>query len=978
MKKQLLSIAMLAAISTGAMAHEIGDKVYSNSARFKITGKNLVTNGDFSDLQLGGWTATDLSIDKLTTFRVNEGGGEGGSNTICVNDGNNTLTNGIYQVVDIEQGGTYIVSMKVMNLTAAGFTDFDLTGGNINYINAYYNTDGALAIADGTDNTNLNYGTDGVCGGYTFSFNSEGFTTVNFPVVAPANGKIVIDLRALADGVEICDVTCQAAEQIYDNRIPKKRIEYIEKVLNSYDFTERATYPDLAETIDEIKQLIEDDADSGYEQSMENLENSWNEFTAECFSNVLNTINGGNAGDGSANWDNWTFSLEKLSESNKTNATGWSWSTNRWRHKTAEVNSPLGIQWMRTSSGTWDNIATNTTTLDKGTYFFGVQGAGGMMTRNKKRYARSQAYECAETYLFFNNDTTDMFLLPTANENAATDGNVIYKFEVAEDNTPLTFGIRCNIGQGRVAADGFDVCFWHPVLYKVLEDGVITPEQKSYLDNVQGQINALKGRIEVAEGYVADSQTELPWGKNDLKAGIAEAKKRVEAWETMTQEERLETMLNFSASYNALQAPYYIEGVYVVKDSLHQKDNDEKALPNLIMDAGVRYINNHFINVFTTRNAPITDMTAAISSALSTKESSFYSLGDKETLQKAIDVAQKVVDEIMLATSDATMDADSETLENAIKTLADAVEAFKESAKLTPIISFDFENGYEKVAGTGENATSYVIKSNEGNAQMVFEEGNFQDEGAEVYTYSTLFQIAKSKSTAVNDGNILILGQNKNLLELTEDAIPTEEDVIRIDFTMYYSAWGNSVGNPEFKILDAENNMIAGFCRGIWNAMEYTTFGIESTQFYQTFHTSVGSGKDELKDCFALKGGARVDYQFKLDYKAKKMSADVIQYYGGTNVCKVEAITSGEQQDFGEIQTLPKYLSFASNMNNSGRRCSIDNLKIYKYKSTATSGISDVISSENAVAKAVKKIENGQIIIVKDGKKYNVAGAQVK
>ena len=977
MKKQLLSIAMLAAISTGAMAHEIGDKVYSNSARFVINGKNLVTNGDFSDLQLGGWTATDESIDKLTTFSVLEGKGANGANEIKVIEGNNALTNGIYQIVDIEKGGTYIVSMKVMNLTAAGFTDFDLTGSNINYINAYYNTDGALATAGGDKNKVLNYGTDGVCGGYTFSFNSEGFTTVNFPVVAPANGKIVIDLRALADGVEICDVTCQEAEQIYDKRIPAKRIEYIEKVLNSYDFTERASYFDLTDEIAHIKEMIAEDAEDGYKDAMDNLENYWNEFTDECFSNVLNFINGGNPGDGSANWDNWTCDVDKLANVTTTNASGWTWSTDRWRHKTKAVNSPLGIAWARTTAGPYDNIATNTTTLDKGTYFFGVQGAGGMMTLNKERWARSQAFECAETYLFFNNDTTDMFLLPTANEYAATDGNVIYKFEVAEDNTSLTFGIRCNIGQGHAATDGFDVCFWHPVLYKVLEDGVITPEQKSYLDNVQEQINALKGRIEVAEGYVADSQTELPWGKNDLKAGIAEAKKRVEAWETMTQEERLETMLNFSASYNALQAPYYIEGVYVVKDSIHQ-NNDEKALPNLIMNAGVRYINNHFINVFTTRNAPIKDMTAAISSALSTKESSFYSLGDKETLQKAIDVAQKVVDEIMLATSDATMDADSETLKNAIKTLADAVEAFKESAKLTPIISFDFENGYEKVAGTGENATSYVIKSNEGNAQMVFEEGNFQDEGAEVYTYSTLFQIAKSKSTAVNDGNILILGQNKNLLELTEDAIPTEEDVIRIDFTMYYSAWGNSVGNPEFKILDAENNMIAGYGRGIWNAMEYTTFGIESAQFYQTFHTSVGSGKDELKDCFALKGGARVDYQFKLDYKAKKMSADVIQYYGGTNVCEVEAITSGEQQDFGEIQTLPKYLSFASNMNNSGRRCSIDNLKIYKYKSTATSGISDVISSENAAAKAVKKIENGQIVIVKGGKKYNAVGVQVK
>ena len=155
MKKQLLSIALLSAFVSGAMAHEIGDKVYSNSAKWKITGKNLVTNGDFSDLSLSGWSAIDETVDKLTTFSVLAGQGAEGKNEIKVNDSQTDLKNGIYQTIAIEQGGTYIVSMKVMNTKAAGFTDFDLTGANTNYINAYYNTDGALATTGGTNNTTL-------------------------------------------------------------------------------------------------------------------------------------------------------------------------------------------------------------------------------------------------------------------------------------------------------------------------------------------------------------------------------------------------------------------------------------------------------------------------------------------------------------------------------------------------------------------------------------------------------------------------------------------------------------------------------------------------------------------------------------------------------------------------------------------------------------------------------------------------------
>ena len=42
------------------------------------------------------------------------------------------------------------------------------------------------------------------------------------------------------------------------------------------------------------------------------------------------------------------------------------------------------------------------------------------------------------------------------------------------------------------------------------------------------------------------------------------------------------------------------------------------------------------------------------------------------------------------------------------------------------------------------------------------------------------------------------------------------------------------------------------------------------------------------------------------------------------------------------------------------------------------SGIADVTTATQNAAKAVKKIENGQIVIVKNGKKYTVAGAQIK
>ena len=964
MKKQLLSIAMLAAISTGAMAHEIGDKVYSNSARFEITGKNLVKNGDFSDLQLGGWTATDESIDKLTTFRVNEGGGVGYSNSICVNDGNNALTNGIYQIIDIEKGGTYIVSMKVINSKAAGFTDIDLSGSSSNYINAYYNTDGALATVNQYKNGNttvaeLLYGTDGVSGGYTFSFNGDAFTTVNFPIEFNKEGKIVIDIRGLADGVEICDVTCQAADRIYDKRIPAKRIEYIEKVLNSYDFTERASYGDLAEEIATIKEMIAEDAEDGYESEMENLEAYWNEFTAECFSNVLNSINGGNSGSYSANWDNWTNKFNKMnSDATAFNAkSGWSWTTDRWCHKTAAVNTPLGIQWMRTSSGTWDNIATNTTTLDKGTYFFGVQGAGGMMTLNKWRYARSQAFECAETYLFFNNDTTDMFLLPTANEYAATDGNVIYKFEVAEDNTPLTFGIRCNIGQGRAISDGFDVCFWHPVLYKVLEEGVLTPEQTTYLDNTQIQIDALKGRIEVAENYVAETQTELPWGKEDLKAGIEEAKKRLAAWEAMSQTERLETMDNQEAKYEAVQAPFYVEGAYEVKDTTYQQVNDEKALQNLIMNAGVRYINNDFINVFTAKNAPLTDMPTAIASAQEARNARLYSACDATALEAEIKKAQAMYEE-KLAKAYSAEDAEALIQEKA--DLASAVDAFTASLVKDYIVDIDFSNSV--VEGGEADAPTYTIEGTKGSILLP----NYSTDHNTNYTLGW------------NEGNtdVLRVGSGDAVVEFTGvEANCT--DIIVVAFDIYY---GKLITKNAGTALYSGAEEIAGL-----NFSKYDGTSVINT-FDVDFNnkiTGVGSSADSNDKIVAESNKTHIEYI--LDYGDQSMYMTTSGAEGSYTwaTTSVENLSATDGRVFLDPAKPVNKFVLTSNYSNADRRCWFDNLQIYKIAASATenpavTGIQSVEAANPSAAKAVKKIENGQIVIVKGGKKYNAVGVQVK
>lgn len=949
MKKQLLSIALLSAVVSGAMAHEIGDKVYSNSAKWKITGKNLVTNGDFSDLSLSGWTAIDETVDKLTTFSVLAGQGHEGKNEIKVNDGQTDLKNGIYQTIAIQQGGTYIVSMKVMNTKAAGFTDFDLTGANTNYINAYYNTDGALATADGK---NLSYGTDGVCGGYTFSFTTDKFTEVNFPVQAPANGQIVIDLRGLSEGLEICDVTCQAAEKIYDTRIPEKRIAYINSVLNSYEFSEDSK-AELQEAITEFETLISEGADDGYDTAMENLDLAWENFVTANFSNVLNSINTGADGNYSANWDNWTGKFNKLSsQASAYNAvSGWSWSTDRWCHKTAEANSPLQIQWMRTSSGTWDNIATNTTTLDKGTYFFGFQGAGGMMTLNRDRWTRSQAKECAETYVFFNNDTTDMFLLPTSNEMASTYGNVIYKFEVAEDNTPVKFGIRCNIGQGQVAKDGFDVNFYHPVLYKVLVKGELTPEEKTYLDNVQTQIDALKGRIEVAEDYVAETQKELPWGKEDLKAGIEEAKKRLAVWEAMSKDDRLATKDAYSAEYEATQAPYYVDGAYVLKDTTYT-DNTEKALQNIIMNAGVRYLNNNFITPFVNKNAPLTDLAVAVENANAVYSEPINNSGDKETFKAVIDAAQALYNTQLVAPySQEVVDA----LVAKKKELSLASDAFIASVKKDVIVDIDFSTPAREIPATVEGELSkYAIDGTKGTMNIL---GTFS---AEMQKEWTQFAYGQGFNDLYTD--VLFVGKGAAEVDLGYEI--KDNDAIIASFDIWYGYLDKAEFGFYFK--DVDNNDIASFCRKVGSAATANLLGLDESAAAISQAGGKNNGNVQGNIC---KDNNKTHFEVTLNYASKNMFVTTVNKAGKKVIHPTVAMPEG----VGKAAKL----YFNSTYGNGERCCWLDNIVI-SVIGDVPSGIADVTTATQNAAKAVKKIENGQIVIVKNGKKYTVAGAQIK
>lgn len=905
MIKKLLSASLFAFVALAANAYEIGEFAYTKVAKYEITGANLVVNGQFKDGDTGfasGWKSADATLPLESVFTLMQDG-PNGSNTQKVIDGQTALNNGMYQKIAISAGGTYVVSFKVMGATAS-FTDLDLTGGNTNYMAAYYNTDekDSLAIADGT---NLIYGTNGVSGAYQFSFGTEGFTEAVFAVDAPAEGYIIIDFRGLNAGVEIADVECHLAEQVYDNRIADNRIAYFDKYLQSEGIEDRKLYDDFQEMVGVVKEGIESNAaPSQMEMYMQDMEGVWEEFVDANFENVLDfivCIDGSTpSGNNSSNWMNWTNKYNKLKNEYPTNKAPWTWSTDRWCHKTAAANSPMSLQWMRSAGANdgWNNIATLTTTLRPGTYYWGVTGQGGMMTLNKNRWARSWADECADTYLFFNGDTVSVGIL-----NAARDEDYVVEFKLEEEKE-VTLGLICNNVSSSEKA-GFDVNFINPVLYKLRVEGERTVEELAYLEAVQGQIDALIGRIEVANAYVSAANDTLPWGKEALKAGAEEAQARLDVWSALTEDEIIEKLYN-----------------------------DEKWA-DTIMIQGVRFLNNDYITPFEAMNKPLTDMPGAIAAAEEVLPVRMYSSSSKRTELEASIAASKAMYAEKLQVPFST--EDSLALINQRLDMAAMVEAFKAAIDTKTVIDINFDGATVETHEDPEQLveTYWTIAGAMGTMKL--------SSYANGTTGTTQFELGVNNTDSLN---MLRIGNGEATVDIAGVPV-TDQDIVCIKFDYFFGKFtGKDAG---YKILTAEGDTIGGlfYCAydGNVNADRgFDTYGIKSSVI-----PAIGSsgGNDNAK---IAESGNKTTFEVILDYGLKTMYC-VTTSSKGTFTSEAIAFNGA----------IPAQLVIYSSYTNADRRCWIDNILVQNI-ATDPNGI-EAIQIAKPVANGIMYNIMGQQIL---------------
>lgn len=922
MIKKLLSAAFFAAVALSATAYEVNDYAYTKVKKFRVTGANLVTNGQFNQGTTGtdGWTAVSDAQTLDATFIMGTGG-PNGSNTQKVIDGATTMDHGMYQSIMINEGGTYIVSLKVMG-ALPGYTDLDMTAGNVNYINAYWNTNNVLASKDGDNllygdgvTTTAEDGTQtvgaGVSGGYGFSFADTTFTEAVFSIDAPAGGYIIIDFRALNGGLEIADVCCHKAEEVYDNRIADNRIAYFNKYLASEGIEEREFYEDFMVAVKEVEEAIEQGVTpDAMSIKMDNLEGIWTEFVAVNFENVIDfvptTDGSSNAGNNSANWMNWKNKWNKLTSEYNGKAP-WKWSTDRWNHKTAAVNSDMGIEWQRGASGNWDNIATLTVKLPRGTYYWGVSGEGGMATLNKNRWARSWANECAATQLFFNGDTTDVFIL-----NAARREDYVYEYKLEED-TEVTLGIRCNTTID--ATNGFFVKFYSPVLYKLMVDGELTYEQTSYLSAVQTKLESFKARLDVAYGYLAEANDTLPWGKETLKAGTEAAQASYDAWAAMDQDAILE----------------FLDG--------------EQSLGDTIAANGINVLDNNYIKPFEAMNKPFTDMPGAIEAAEETMGLRIYSSSAKMAdLQASIDASKAMYAEKLKV---AFSSEDSLALVNQRLAMADMVEAFKVAIEATVLVDIDFGTQEAPVAfveektvdAEGAEIISYLINGAKGAMKFTDVTGKTAD-GTEIAGGSYPYTLGYNNADSLG---MLRVGNSEAVVAFSGAPVKAT-DIVNIKFDLFAgNLSGKKVG---YKVLTEAGDTICGLFYSPYSGGDnINTFGVDYGSFPKVGSSSAQNGA-------IAAASNKTAFDIVLDYGKGMMYCTTVTNKGTVTTEEV-AIPEGK---------VPGQFVLYSDYGNSDRRSWFDNLKIQNI----------------AAGEYVDGIENVQVVKpVANGLMYNIMGQQI-
>lgn len=564
MKKRLLLMFAAALGLTSSFAYEVGDYVYTPNGRFKITGTNLVKNGDFTD-GLNNWTNLYCQPLSPDTFAVTDDGPDG-RKCLTTLQGAMSVTNWGYQCANFAQditlpaNTTYLCTYKVKayvpNMSSVG-----IYGRYYNHQNFVFpKTPGVYPLKGGDGNES------GKISGGIFGFSSCSDKweerTMDYRTEANDTTMSVLFFE-LVPNDSYTDFGIYEARQVFDDRIALETATYIEALVN-----DEANFPNGDR--DGLKMVITD------LRGMVGTDMSVSEF-ADTYKNIMGADGpvtaflNENSADVSSYYENFTLddASEQGTGKTTTPAKGWTATNNRWG-----VNAPgfnLMTNHLKSDNSANGNLAASSVSqgahLPAGKYFYVVRGLGYKMGANGK--GKKDNYYIPDYYsqidglkYFLNNDSVEMTDLQTS--YAKMYMNI---FEVKEDGDQT-------LGFAYPAIPGADTGAAPPTGH--------TGSATFRLDNVEIRILG-KTEKEVELHFIKKT---LEAKREDLAASIAAAKETADNKKYLFYNSVLRDSIATSEAVFAAATEATQENIDIV---VEQKNNMDKAV-RAYTRANVEYV----------------------------------------------------------------------------------------------------------------------------------------------------------------------------------------------------------------------------------------------------------------------------------------------------------------------------------------------------------------------------------------------------
>ena len=913
--KRLLFSAISALFAFSASAVEVGDYVYTPSGRYQLT---KATSIDLSiSSEFDGWKPIgDEAL--LDNFQVND-------NYVSAVSAANTK--GLYRSFTVDSSDkTYVLVFTAKaeeSSIAYSFTPKFLgTGGDrIAHLNVYA-TEGdyvSTATAEATVSKQADLGLG-------FQLTSEYQTYATALTNGGSDLTWFIEMSQLLGGISVGDIQVYEAEQVYDNRFIQNKIDYLNAIINVYDwesYKKTDVESKLWEYIKNAPAALADLSDGTTVEDGEKLITAINDSVVR----FCTTLMGDYAADQGMKFKAYGGTGKDVAVSGS--YAGWT-GTDRWYRVRTEDYVYNG-NYANNNAYTPTTTFTQTKNLAAGTYIFAIdafmdaQGKKGTIINHDYGYyspdTRSAVKRGELTLSIVNESGEAVFESKTIDLD-----NVYYKTAVLAFNIPegqdgtYTFKIYANdtyasANYGKLGGKGQ----YNDVRVYFKPAGKYNANQVAYIEKVRIQIDAMRKAYDLSQSYVEDAEGKYNWYKWAVADSSELQKPLLDFYESLTDDDIINGFDDpaSKAAKEAWEAEYGEEATdWDYNLSYDKYANGLQNAADTVLNRGARPL-FRLNERFAAYNQVLLDL-------YSTVEKANTALNTRVFSEKiGYSGLESVTEGTLLMAEDFKEDPmDAGTLvEEYIPAVQDAISTL--DGAITEFYNSGYNPGYEPVVIKNfdfEDATAFTLDDPATNPGA----GKYTD-ATGVMTFDN-FEQETNKGNSFNNGylkdgewlsqGILRVGKGNGIITLNEDEIVSGTDAVHVSFDFYFGNLNKCGCGVYFKDVDGAN--VAGLWGSVydntWFTTAYNPFQIDGLN---DFSKIGGEGVDKL-----LAEDNMTHFDFYIDYGEKTMFCIVNNAKTKTINKRYDAILDNQNPVASIVVN--------SNYNVEARRSGIDNIKIEK------------------------------------------------